>query len=216
MNDEQTVVAPVAAAERRKRGRPEGTKIRRSRFLTEEELVRFMKAAHHEAAEDWLLMSLTYAFALRVTEAVTLRWEDVNVSSRQLTVRGLKRGAVRAYDVLDELWVPLMRLSKLNARRPVPSAWVFAARQRGSADHLSAQAAKSLFKRICRKAGIAGKSIHDLRHSSAMAMARAGDNLPKIAGWLRHTRLQSSMQYLIPVVDKAHERQMAQRLAKYL
>jgi len=32
----------------------------------------------------------------------------------------------------------------------------------------------------------------------------------------RHTRMQSSMQYLIPVVDKAHEREMAQRRAKYL
>ena len=175
-----------------------------------------MKAAHHEAAEDWLLMSLTYAFALRVSEGVSLKWEDVSVSSRQLTVRGLKRGTVRAYDVEDKLWAPLQRLLKLNARRPVPSEWVFAARRRDSADHLSAQAAKSLFKRVCRKADIVGKSIHDLRHSSAMAMARAGDNLPKIAGWLRHTRLQSSMQYLIPVVDKAHEREMAQRRAKYL
>jgi len=77
MNDEQT-----DAAVKRRAGRPFGSKIRRSRFLTDEELARFMKAAHHEAAEDWLLMSLTYAFALRVTEAVTLRWEDVNVSSR--------------------------------------------------------------------------------------------------------------------------------------
>jgi integrase len=206
----------VAAAERRKVGRPFGSKIRRSRFLTEEELARFMKAARLEAAEDWLLMSLTYAFALRVTEAVSIKWEDVNGPSRQLTIRGLKRGAVRAYDIEDRLWAPLQRLLKLNARRPEPSTWVFAARQRGSTDHLSAQAAKSLFKRICRKAGIADKSIHDLRHSSAMAMARAGDNLPKIAGWLRHTRLQSSMQYLIPVVDKAHERLMIQRRAIYL
>ena len=212
MSDEQTDVAV-----KRRAGRPLGTKIRRSRFLTEEELARFMKAARAESAEDWLLMGLTFAFALRVTEAVSIKWEDVNGLSRQLTIRGLKSGAVRAYDIVPELWAPLQRLLKLNARRPVPSKWVFPARRRDNASsHLSAQAAKSLFKRVCRKAGIADKSIHDLRHSSAMAMARAGDNLPKIASWLRHTRVASSLQYQVPFVDREHERQMAQRLAKYL
>ncbi|MCJ7588866.1 MAG: site-specific integrase [Candidatus Aminicenantes bacterium] len=204
---------PVAAAVKRKRGRPAGTKITRDRFLTDDELTRFMKAASKEPEDANLLMSLTYYYGLRVTEAVTLEWSDVNLLAHQITIRALKGGTTRAYALPDVLDKALARRFK---RRTV-SPWLFPARRRrDKAAHISAQKAKGLFKRIAAKAGIGAHSIHDLRHTCAMQRAASGDTITALASWLRHRRTETSMQYLTVAADAKHEAALAPVVGRFL
>ena len=192
--------------------RPVGTKIGRIRWLAEDEMGHFMRAVRSAGARNSLMMSLTYYYALRVTELIGLKLTDLNLPARQITIRALKGGTVRTYDVPQDLWREVTRWLR---HRPKGSDWLFPSKVHPS-EHLSATTAKMVFKRLLGKAGLSGHSIHDLRHTCAMNMALAGDSLPAIAAWLRQRRLESSLKYLTAAADKKHEAAVAERNSKYL
>jgi type 1 fimbriae regulatory protein FimB len=188
-------------------GRPFGTKIGRIRFLSDDELERFLRTAKRAGVRKHLMMSMTYYYGLRVSELVGIRMSDINLPARQITIRGLKKGMVRTYDIPPKL---LSTLQHWLRRRPAGSDWLFPSRMHPS-EHVGADAAKELFKNLLAQAGLTGHSIHDLRSSRAQRLAAAGDGLPAIAAWLRHRSLGSSLRYLTIAADKRHEAAVAER-----
>jgi integrase/recombinase XerD len=199
---------------KKRKGRPPGTKTGRTRHLTSEEMHRFMKAAKAEGLVNYLFLTLTYAFAMRVSECCDLRRSDINSPAKQIRVRALKRGVDTWYNCPPDLW----RLIATRLRHIDPhEECLFPARSRISASpHLSSQAAKCLFKKVAARAGITGRSIHGLRSSQAMALAGAGSNTQRIAGWLRHRDVESAMRYTVPIVDAELEAVAARLLRKLM
>jgi type 1 fimbriae regulatory protein FimE len=204
----------IIAAEKRKAGRPKGTARGKHRFMTEEEMVRFMKAAKKAGPEEWLMLGMTYFYGLRVSQLVALRWADIDLKARLIMVPALKHGRGRPY----ELTAPLLKaLTAAERRKSVWAAeWLFPSRHAMSAAHVTTQTAKNIFKRVARAAGVTGKSIHSLRHTCAMERAMAGDNMITLASWLQHSRLESVQEYITAARNAKHEAVLAPIVGRFL
>jgi integrase/recombinase XerD len=205
--------------ERRGPGRPEGTRILRRRYMTAEELERFMKAAKKAGRKYDLLFSLVYYFAMRVAEVVSLRLEDFNLPSHQVTVRAAKDGRVRVYDMPEQIEQKFRRWlrERSRLRDAEENPYVFPSTTLPRSGHMSRDAAQAEFRLLCRKANVGmPRSIHDLRHTAAQEMIRGGEDLATVQGWLRHRDIQSTKTYIDDQVTVEAERRMAQRAARFL
>lgn len=195
--------------------RPVGTKRGRHRYLTEAELAAFMKAAKKTGPEEWLMMALAYYYGLRAAELVGLRWTDVDLDGRFITIARVKRGRTRPYEIFPPLLRPLADQRRRCAAR-AGGDWVFLSPQRTSAGHVTAQTAKNVFKRIAARAGIVDKSIHSLRHTCAMERARAGDVAVTLSAWLGQKRPDSVAAYVTAAADARHEAALAPVVGRFL
>ena len=145
-------------------------------------------------------MRLTFRLGLRVQELVNLQISDLNFDSHQIHVQGLKNGRQRTYDIEDNLWKKFFQYTKKNKIKEqvfplTPDGWKYA------------------FKRYAQKAGLSSDfSIHSLRHSVAMAMARAGSSPIFIQSWLRHRSITSSEIYFENLEDKRLDSTMNEKV----
>ena len=80
-----------------------GTKILRRRYMTQDKLFQFMREVRKTRKKYDLIFSLVYYFAMRVAELVSLRVEDFNLPSHQITIRAKKDGRVRVYDLPEQI-----------------------------------------------------------------------------------------------------------------
>jgi integrase len=204
---------------RRPRGRPKDTKILRRRYMTQEELERFMKAAKKAGRKYDLVFSLTYYYALRVAEVVSLRLDDLNRPAHQVTIRAAKDGRVRVYNLPEQIEQKFKRwLKERSELRDVEeNPYIFPSTTLPRSGHLSRDAAQAEFRILCRKANVGmPRSIHDLRHTAAQEMIRGGEDLATVQGWLRHRDIQSTKTYIDDQTTAEVERRMAQRAARFL
>ena len=201
-------------------GRPPGTKLfGRRRYMTEDELERFMKAARKAGKKYDLLFSLVYYYAMRVAEVVGLTLEDLNLPSHQVTIRAAKGGRYRVYDLEERIEKKLHAWLKLRVELPsaTENPYLFPSSTLPRSGNLSRDAAQLEFRILARKSGVGmPRSIHDLRHSSAQQMIKNGDDLATVQGWLRHRDITSTKAYIDDRVTAEHEKKMAKRAARFL
>jgi len=188
--------------ESKKMGRPIGTgKDGVIRFLSEDEIKTF-RAASKKKGKKWdLLFSLTLYFGLRVHEISNLTLSNFDFTSRQVTIKGGKRGLQRAYEMPDELWHKLkmwLRVRKAHAQNPYlfPHKWL----ETKPMSHIGIQL---MFKEVCQKAGLQGHSIHDLRHTCGRLLALQNFSSFRISQWLRQRRATSAEVYVNLIGDRA-------------
>jgi len=158
---------------------------------------------------DLALAELLYGSGLRISEALGLDVDDVQLSSRVLRVMGKgsrQRLAPLSDTSCDSLksWLderPLMALADEQA--------LFVG-SRGS--RLNRREAARIIERLCRRAGLDFTvSPHSLRHSFATHLLAAGADLRSVQELLGHSRLtttqrytQVSLEHLMEAYDKAH------------
>lgn len=130
---------------------------RRRTYIKSHQLAAFWKALHEEendTCRDYLLLILFTG--MRRTEAATLRWENVDLQARTLTLPDTKNG--------EPLTLPLSEylLSLLNWRYEMygDSPWVFPGH--GRSGHL--EEPKKAVYRITKATGIKF-TLHDLRRT---------------------------------------------------
>ena len=190
-------------------------KRREMRILTDDELKRFLKIAERSSPKDDALFHLMFYYALRVGEVTALPMSDINAQARperQLTVRALKNGLTKTYDIPAWLWRKVARW--IRQRQAADSPYLFPHRDRADTP-ASREGVQCSFKALAKRAGITRKvSCHDLRHTAATKLAMNGDSLVDVAGWLRHSSLTSSQRYIDYRNNKEHERRVKQRFAK--
>ncbi len=76
-------------------GRPKNADVRRREHLTPEEVALLMKAAEsmgRHRHRDKTLILVMYRHGLRVSEAIDLRWDQVNFKPGQIHINRLKNG----------------------------------------------------------------------------------------------------------------------------
>ncbi len=148
----------------------------RLRWLELEEERRLLEAAS-EPLRTLLLVGLYTGLRLHA-EALTLRWEDVDLRRGHLTVPAAyaKNGQTRT--------VPLNSLVRAALARLKPQAiggLVFA-----RADGTPYHSIRTAFTTACRRAELAGVTPHTLRHTFASRLVMAGTDLrtiQELGGW---------------------------------
>jgi len=144
---------------------------------------------------------------LRVSEATSLRWEDVNLTSGKLMVREGKGAKDRTLwvdeDQLDELGEWKERQVKKVGELP---KWVFSTLREGNAGKkMSIQQVWKTLKTYAEKAGIEKDiSPHTLRHTFATDLYRETGKIRLVQKALGHADLSTTMIYT-HIVDEELE-----------
>ena len=165
------------------------------------------------------LLLLLYGAALRISEAIWLRIDDVDLPQAILTVRGTKFYKTRVVPLGKDLTQVLNAyLGKRNHSHAGAADRPFFCLRDGKP--LSRSAAESAFRRLRARAGVGREGgvrcqprLHDLRHSAAVhrlvAWYRSGadvnDLLPKLATYLGHVNLSGTQRYLTMTPELLHE-----------
>ncbi|APG24247.1 tyrosine-type recombinase/integrase [Syntrophotalea acetylenica] len=172
----------------------------RERYLTKEELPRFLKALEDlRDREAAAALSLALYTGCRRNEVMSLRWDQVLLDEGRLylpiTKNNRSRSVLlnpRAIKVLEELQdcgkedeyvFPSRSGTKLPYRRDM----------------------RKTFANVCKAAGITGLRIHDLRHSFATLAIQGGASLYDVQKLLGHQDIAMTQRYA-HMVDESQRR----------
>ena len=155
-----------------------------------------------------VLFRLLYCCGLRISEALSLRYEDIDLVQGVLTVKKSKFSKDRLVPMSDSLqsiverYTPMAKRYCLNNNHLFPS--------RFSDKPICASVAYSYFRKMLWKSGIPhggrgkGPRLHDFRHTfSVHALQKWTSNgidvyaaLPILSTYLGHERMRATQQYL--------------------
>ena len=168
--------------------------------LTEDEVVLLLDAPMAvdtpESRRDKAMLELLYATGMRVTELVSLKVSDVNLSGGFVRCigKGNKERLIPFHEqAMDALafYIEEGRDSFLNSNPKEPALFL---NRRG--DQLTRQGFWLILKEYARKAGITSQvTPHTLRHSFATHMLRGGASLRQVQEFLGHASIASTQIY---------------------
>ncbi|MXZ43182.1 MAG: tyrosine-type recombinase/integrase [Caldilineaceae bacterium SB0666_bin_21] len=161
------------------------------RILTRTEVARLLEAAR--PGRDFALYLMLYHTGCRVSEALALRWEDVNLEGLlpTLTVRQGKGGKGRVIRLSERLRETLIELRPQGA---APDGIVFATR---TGRPMARNNAWTSLRRAARRAGIdRGISPHWFRHAHASHALDGGAPVQSVKETLGHASLATTSVYV--------------------
>jgi len=185
---------------------------RRERFLSDEEYRRLGAALRRaeetgtEAASAVAAIRLLMLTGCRLSEILTLRWEDVDLEAAELRLPDSKTGARVVH--IGRPAVAVLR----GMARAEDNPWVIAGRRPGS----RIASLHYPWRRIRRRVGLDDVRLHDLRHSFASGGLLVGEGLPMIGKLLGHSQVQTTARYAHLADDpvKAAADRIARRIAR--
>lgn len=164
-----------------------------TRYLRPEEVERIIAMARL-VDRRWgkmpALIRLAFTTGLRVGNLLDLRWADVDLQARTLSVTRTKNGHPIVSPIAPKAAEELRRLSRGEANDRV-----FGNKRGGRYNY------RRIWDAACREAGLPGRNFHQLRHGAASALAAAGVNQALLMSILGHRTLGASSRYMHLSVD---------------
>jgi integrase/recombinase XerD len=190
--------------------RPPAPPRRLPKAISIEEVERLLEAAGFDltplAIRDRALLELLYATGARISEAVGLAVDDLDLAGRSVLLSG-KGGKQRRVPLgsfaQDALQAYLVRARPVLAAhgRGVPAVFLNA---RGG--RLSRQSAWTVLRSAAEKAGLSGRiSPHTLRHSFATHLMEGGADVRVVQELLGHSSVTTTQIYTLVTVDQLRE-----------
>jgi integrase len=133
------------------------------------------------------LFRFVLATGCRKSEALTLRWADVNLTAGEATFREVKAGGNHTIALSDYAKALLRKLPAIEG-----NPYVFAGYKPGSHLHSAGKA----WGRIRKRAGLQHVRIHDLRRSFGFWLGEAGFTSKQIGASLGHRSNVTSSVYM--------------------
>jgi integrase len=124
---------------------------------------------------------------MRLGEVVGLRKENVDLEGGVVTLTRTKSNRVRSIHLN-----PALREVLANAMATSRDSRLFV-NQNG--EPYTADGVRCLFRRACTAAGVTNFRFHDLRHTTATRLRRAGEGLDVIAEVLGHSTMTMARRY---------------------
>lgn len=172
--------------------KPRNKDVRTREYLTADEVDKLMRAAAkvgRHGFRDRTLIFIAYRHGLRVSELVSLRWDQIDLKQGLLAVTRLKGGV----DSTHPLRGPEIRALKRLQREYEQSPYAFVTERRGP---LTTSAVRKI---IARAGGIAGLSFpvhpHMLRHACGYYLANQGHDTRAIQLYLGHSNIAHTARY---------------------
>ncbi len=154
-----------------------------------EKLIEVAKTGNRHGRRDALMILLAFRHALRASELVDLRWEQVDFKSAHLHVRRVKNGTPSTHPLTGR---ELRELRK--HQRSSPTSPFLSVSERGAP--LTAPG----FSRMVERAGIAADlgikvHAHMLRHSTGFKLANDGHDTQSLQAFFGHRNIQNTTRY---------------------
>ena len=154
--------------------------LSRLKTLSDEDIEKLINGATNKLTKD-LITFLIYT-GCRKGEALNLKWDDVDMQNDVIAIKGTKT----KYD----RYIPVSRaLKRILEGINRESVYVFSYRGKKLSNF------RESFKTACKRAGLNGLRVHDLRHVFASKMVMSGTSLYITGNLLGHRTPQMTMRY---------------------
>ena len=163
----------------------------RQRSLTGAQLNQLIKAARkgRYGQRDGTLVLIMARHGLRVTEAVDLRWDQVDFAKGHLHVRRLKNGIDSVHTVQGD---ELRALRELRRGQKPQSAFLFTSERGGP---MTRSNVAKMIEVTADRAGLPHMHPHMLRHTCRHLLADAGHGTRRLQLWLGHSDIKHTSSY---------------------
>jgi len=172
--------------------RQKNNDLRSREYLTEQEVELLMNAARktgRHGHRDATLILLMYRHGFRVSELVSLRWEQIDLKQGLLHVNRVKNGSPSSHPIRGPEIRALRRLKRDYPDTP----YVFVTERKGP---LTTSTVRKLIARAGEKAGIDFPvHPHMLRHACGFKLANEGHDTRSLQHYLGHKNIQHTVRY---------------------
>jgi type 1 fimbriae regulatory protein FimE len=166
--------------------------LRSREYLTPGEVERLLTAAGQRGrygSRDRTLLLLMFRHGLRVSEAVSLRWEQVDLKAGLLHVQRLKHGVPSTHPLRG----PELRALRQLRRDWPDGAYLFVSERGGP---MTASNVRKLVAVAGRQAQIAFQvHPHMLRHACGFKLANDGHDTRSLQHYLGHKNIAHTVRY---------------------
>lgn len=173
--------------------RPTNESLRSREYLLPDEVEKLLQAAKkmgRYGQRNYTLLLLMYRHGLRVSEAIALRWSQVDFKEGQVHVRRLKNGKPSVQRLAG---VELRSLRQLK-RDWAESPYLFISERGGSP--LTDHAVRKLVARVGEAADFDFPvHPHMLRHATGYYLASKGHDTRAIQDYLGHRNIHHTVRY---------------------
>jgi integrase len=178
-------------------GRSKNADYRQREYLTEAEVAKLVDAAGNSRnpIRDRLMIRMAFLHALRVSELVNLRWQQVHFDTATIDIRRAKNGTPGIHGLQgDEL-----RFLRALRRQHPHADYVFLSERKAP---LSLDGAQKLIERLGEAAKLPFPiHAHMLRHAAGYALAARGVDTRTLQAFMGHRSIANTVVYTA-VADK--------------
>jgi integrase len=182
----------------------------RVRFLSDEERDALLSACMSSRSPDlYPAVILALSTGARLMELMTLRWPQVDLHRRVITLTETKNGDIRALTLSGKAMEIVVERSKV---RRIDTDLLFPSKKNPQ----KPPDLHGAFSTALKAAGITDFRWHDLRHTTASWLAMNGASMAEIAEVLGHKTLQMvkryahlSTEHTMRVVESMNEKKLA-------